>query len=185
MDTLLHSIIKNDEDSSKKLIEDLFLKQISSLSIAASLNQKNVVICLLKYTKVNCTTFLMRELITKGLFEMASLFIINKRITPLALKNFNTESNEQKYLNLDKFLNYLEDKNIKINNDDLPYHNDDICHSGFFPRELKFDSSDKIEVGEKLVFLRPVKDFDPTKKSTSHTMTHHTLDTSCGPETLV
>jgi len=158
MDTILLSIIKKEEDQSIKLVEDLFLNQISYLSTAASLNQTNVVICLLKYTKVNCSTFLMNELITKELFEMASLFIINKRVTPAALKNFYST---EKYKNLDKFLDYLVQKNIKLNYNLHQESNDDICHSKFYFNNNIKNKNDWDGDGELYFVGREAEDNEP------------------------
>lgn len=113
-DSLLQCILSLNTKSALRIINDSYINFVSCLDTAALLDQKDVVLSILKHSKVNCSGLLMEELLNKKLFDMALLFIENKRLWGSAASVFIYGDNTIEYPNQNEFLEWRE-KHITLN----------------------------------------------------------------------
>jgi hypothetical protein len=106
MNPILQSILTNENELAIKLINESYINLVSCLDTAAALDQRDVVLALLKYSKVNCSGLLMEELLSNKLFNMAQIFIENKRLWGSAADVFINGNSIITYPNQQEFLEW-------------------------------------------------------------------------------
>lgn len=106
MNPILQSILANKNELAIELINESYSSLIYCLDTAATLDKRDVVLAILKYSKVNCSGHLMEELLSKKLFHMAQIFIQNKRLWGSAADVFIRGNSLITYPNQDEFLEW-------------------------------------------------------------------------------